>query len=297
MAGQMSAPVHPGPKIPPDMDPEELIDCQDKGLATVLTSIIERDTRNSAFTMPYQATQPFPSVVKNPTFAKPAGPKQKKSLFAQQIERQGLQDFGVMVQQESSKMEVPDAASSAFSQSGDVAGYLQADLKPHVIDGRGLSASRAEEEARSIHKENLAKLSEMSKEEILEEQRQLLQMLDPSLVAFLKSKSKPAKATASQPEPKSSQRRTKEEPSRRQDNLDELPEDVPLKESKKWVHMDKVEYDKLEWMKDLPPPSADDTKTGQQARFDFQGNVIPPDTDVPVNEALHHHGDEPQVWM
>ena len=31
-----------------------------------------------------------------------------------------------------------------------------------------------------------------------------------------------------------------------------------------WVHMDKVEYNKLEWMKDLPPPSADDAKVGKQ---------------------------------
>ena len=39
-----------------------------------------------------------------------------------------------------------------------------------------------------------------------------------------------------------------------------LPEAVPMEGAGKWVHMNKVEYDKLEWMKDLPPPSADDTK-------------------------------------
>lgn len=36
-------------------------------------------------------------------------------------------------------------------------------------------------------------------------------------------------------------------------------------------------------------------QTGQQARFDFHGNVIPADVDIPVSEGLHHHGDEPQV--
>ena len=40
----------------------------------------------------------------------------------------------------------------------------------------------------------------------------------------------------------------------------ELPEGVPTEGMGQWVHMDKVEYDKLEWMKELPPPSADDTK-------------------------------------
>ena len=36
-----------------------------------------------------------------------------------------------------------------------------------------------------------------------------------------------------------------------------------------WVHMDKVEYDKLQWMKDLPPPSADDAKVGKH-----QGHLL-----------------------
>ena len=33
---------------------------------------------------------------------------------------------------------------------------------------------------------------------------------------------------------------------------------MPVTVDKDWVHMDKMEYDKLEWMKDLPPPSAGD---------------------------------------
>lgn len=45
------------------------------------------------------------------------------------------------------------------------------------MDGRGLSASQAETEARSIHEENMSKLAKMSEEEILEEQKKLLQML------------------------------------------------------------------------------------------------------------------------
>ena len=55
--------------------------------------------------------------------------------------------------------------------------YMGAGAKPRVIDGRGLSASRAEEEAASIHQENLATLSGMSQEEILAEQQQLLKTL------------------------------------------------------------------------------------------------------------------------
>ena len=31
---------------------------------------------------------------------------------------------------------------------------------------------------------------------------------------------------------------------------------VPVETDSRWLHMDKVEYEKLEWMKDLPTPSA-----------------------------------------
>ena len=38
----------------------------------------------------------------------------------------------------------------------------------------------------------------------------------------------------------------------------------PVKRDKKWVHMDDVEREKMEWMKDLPPPpTAGDNKVGR----------------------------------
>ena len=42
--------------------------------------------------------------------------------------------------------------------------------------------------------------------------------------------------------------------------LKEAEERVPVEVKKDWVHMDTVEYDKLEWMKDLPQPTADSAK-------------------------------------
>jgi len=37
-----------------------------------------------------------------------------------------------------------------------------------------------------------------------------------------------------------------------------------VKRDKKWVHMDDVEREKMEWMKDLPPPpTAGDNKVGR----------------------------------
>lgn len=34
------------------------------------------------------------------------------------------------------------------------------------------------------------------------------------------------------------------------------PTDLPIEIDSRWIHMDKVESEKLEWMKDLPKPSA-----------------------------------------
>lgn len=33
-----------------------------------------------------------------------------------------------------------------------------------------------------------------------------------------------------------------------------LDDDLPMKPDRKWVHMDKLEPEKLEWMRDLPLP-------------------------------------------
>ncbi|KAK7469640.1 hypothetical protein BaRGS_00036369 [Batillaria attramentaria] len=273
---------------------EDIVDKHEEGMAAVLTSIIERDTRNSAFSLPRPVTQPFPSVTERHVTEQPAPAGGKKqSLFARQIQEQGVRDFGVMLQEERVKMDTGnDARLEANSAPVSV---QQTDTTSHFISGLGLSASQAEEEARSIHQENLHKLSDMSEQEILEEQQKLLQMLDPQMVEFLKSKSKTAANTGvpSKPKPKHGKGKAKPPP---QDtaNTQSLPEDVAMVEKERWLHMDKIEYDKLEWMKDLPLPSAGDVQTGQQARFDFRGNVVPADADVPVTTGLHHHGDEPE---
>ena len=53
---------------------------------------------------------------------------------------------------------------------------------PAVIEGTGLSATFGRDEARKIHEENMNKLTAMSEEEILAEQRKLLQTLGKILI-------------------------------------------------------------------------------------------------------------------
>ena len=57
-------------------------------------------------------------------------------------------------------------------------------------------------------------------------------------------------------------------------------------------NMNSLEASKMQWMSDLPP--AKSVKNGpSEARFDFDGKVIPLGTEVHPDMALHHHGDNP----
>lgn len=72
----------------------------------------------------------------------------------------------------------------------------------------------------------------------------------------------------------------------------ELP--ISPAEAKKWMHMDKVELDKLRWT--TPLPSAPPLLTEDQpyvARFSLAGELLPYDAERDTKEGLHHHGDEP----
>lgn len=74
-------------------------------------------------------------------------------------------------------------------------------------------------------------------------------------------------------------------------NENELP--IPPSEAKKWIHMDKVDLEKLKWMTDMPKPKPLKNNEGFVARFNFDGDILPYDADVSYREALHHHGEEP----
>ncbi|NWR98535.1 RPAP1 protein, partial [Motacilla alba] len=189
-------------------------------------------------------------------------------------------------------------------------------LCSRLITGEGLGSQKSEQEAQAIHRENLEKLQSMSEEEILQEQARLLAQLDPSLVAFLKSQSgnnegqkKELKMELNRPEEfveslpvaqhgvrssLSMQESGLEEHVRKEENMkvEIMDDDLPVKPRKEWIHMDNVEFEKLEWMKDLPSPRQKKTKKGMQARFSLKGELIPADADLPTHLGLHHHGEE-----
>ncbi|CAN7995342.1 unnamed protein product [Ixodes hexagonus] len=69
----------------------------------------------------------------------------------------------------------------------------------------------------------------------------------------------------------------------------------PSEAAQRWLHMDQVEEEKLEWMTMLPPAKEPDPKEPVVGRFDFEGNVVAPNAEIPTHRGLHHHGDSPQA--
>uniref|UniRef100_A0A8C0HN65 RNA polymerase II associated protein 1 n=1 Tax=Buteo japonicus TaxID=224669 RepID=A0A8C0HN65_9AVES len=258
-----------------DEDPEERLESHDQHITAVFSKIIERDTSAVAVTMPVPTGDPFP-----------------RTFHRSEI-----------------KSEVRLGAA-VLCKAGD---FLTSQ-RPCLITGEGLGSQKSEQEVQAIHKENLEKLQSMSEEEILQEQERLLAQLDSSLVAFLKSRrggnegqKKELKMEQNRPEEfveslpvarhgVGSSLSTQESGLEESVRLPFFPpnkdDDLPVKPKKEWIHMDNVEFEKLEWMKDLPSPRQKKTKKGMQARFSLKGELIPADADLPTHLGLHHHGEE-----
>lgn len=281
------------PLVDTTYDPEEEIDKHDTHIAAVLTKIIERDTRNVEVLLPNPCTDGFPKVLHLSQQSTDSVPRQgkKKSLFAQQYSSTGVKDFGLMVQQETSRV-----SGSGEPEEMDTSEELKIEGEgPHLIEGTGISATFGKDEVMKIHHENVHKLRSMSQSEIAEEQRKLLEILDPKLVTFLRKKKVSDKNSSNSSSILADQETGGSRTHHTKPRAKLGEKDLPIKPNKEWSHMEKLEYDKLEWMEDLPPPSTDNKETGQHARFDFHGNLMTADnTDVPVNIGLHHHGDEPE---
>ncbi|RUS73549.1 hypothetical protein EGW08_018690 [Elysia chlorotica] len=279
-------------------DLERAMDKKDSSVSAVLASIIERDTRNESFAAPRLGNQAFPSVKPlNISSSTKGGKVKKKSLFAQQVEMKGSEHFGVdsFYRKPSPRHVRKDRLSETPPLQ-----FSPGSSGSFVLDGSGLGVSNKKAEIDQIHQENKEKLDSMSEEEILDEQKKLLDMIDPKLVDFIKNKrAAAAKSTAaardSQTKNESFSVKREKKRTEKQQNEPVLEPELPVRPSKEWVHMDTVETEKLEWIKDLPPPpSSEDAGTGRPARFDFDGNILAVDVDVPVNMGLHHHGEEPE---
>ncbi|OXB56545.1 hypothetical protein ASZ78_007255 [Callipepla squamata] len=324
-----------------DEDPEERLENYDQHITAVFSKIIERDTSAEAVTMPVPTGDPFPRIFhRSEIKSEVKVGSGRKSIFAQKMaarraaEKPATAPSAECAQIRPIPLDVLNTEGSAKEApySGNrenKADDIFISQRPCIITGKGLGSQRSEQEAQAIHKENLEKLQSMSQEEILKEQERLLAQLDPSLVAFLKSRrggnysgnvgqkneikmeqNRPEESVESLTVPQrgvgaslSIQESDLEESERRDENMkmeitgkvvifSPKDDDLPLKPRKEWIHMDNVEFEKLEWMKDLPSPRQKKTKKGMEARFSLKGDLIPADADLPTHLGLHHHGEE-----
>ena len=124
----------------------------------------------------------------------------------------------------------------------------------------------------------------MKPDEILEEQSKLISQLDPKLVAFIRQKKLNEKNLVTEIK---SPVEANLSPEAKEEFLNQLP----IKPDQKWLHMDKIEYDKLEWMtKSTNKTLKSEDGTAMAARFNFAGELMQNGEEIPVTEALHHHG-------
>ncbi|XP_026163932.1 RNA polymerase II-associated protein 1 isoform X2 [Mastacembelus armatus] len=315
-----------------DDDAEERLDKHDTHISAVLSRIVERDTSSTPVSLPTFTGMAFPKVLHRSETSSQvplSSAGGKKSIFARHIAAQRLKEGktplycapeAAQTPELREKNLSPDASMDTDQRDAAVSGS-------RLVSGQGLGGPYSSGEIMRIHVENQAKLEAMSQSEIIEEQRKLLTQLDPRLVDFVRSrKAKSVLSSASpskQPKAKSSKENVPSESVRRESDSssttepfqklheeeieaereeeEELPllsavteEGLPVKRQKEWVHMDKLEPEKLEWMRDLPAPKKKGTKKAMQARFDFAGGLIPPTEDLPTHLGLHHHGEEPE---
>ncbi|XP_054282701.1 RNA polymerase II-associated protein 1 isoform X2 [Macrosteles quadrilineatus] len=128
----------------------------------------------------------------------------------------------------------------------------------------------------------------MTPAEIEEERNNLLANIDPSLVEFLKSR-KSLQAT----------QRIKRESQNQPSNSHAMDESEVVRQTaaaelvNKFPHMDVVEPEKLKWMENVPPSKPPPSGCPYNARFNFDGELLPY-CEEQTTEGLHHHGDEPE---
>uniref|UniRef100_A0A8D2KXI4 RNA polymerase II associated protein 1 n=1 Tax=Varanus komodoensis TaxID=61221 RepID=A0A8D2KXI4_VARKO len=253
-----------------DEDPGKQLDHGDEHITAVLSQIIERDTSMASVAAPLFTGDPFPRVF------------HRSEIKAEVREAHTY---------------CPAFSLPFYFNSLSVLCSVLDFNCSLIVTGEGLGGLAGKQEALNIHKENVEKLQSMTEEQILEEQKRLLAQLDPGVVAFLKSRHGATSTTSEEEE-----KMEKEIPRKlvhleagplAQHEVEEtLKDDLPVKPQKEWLHMDSVEFEKLEWMKDLPQPRQKKTKKGMQARFSLKGELIPPDKDLPTHLGLHHHGEE-----
>lgn len=254
-------------------------------------TIVERDTSNVRRVAPPTAAKSgFPQPVRRDTNStESTGTTSKSSIFARQFKL---------------KVAVNETKETQSAPLGDKSAVIGE--KSLILDGSGLGVDGARE-LRAIHDENVKRINAMSASEIAEARHQLMTQLDPKLVAFIKNKSQQQPPTrdvqmvtldgdtTTRATSDAARHANSDEQIRSRDDNNEM-DFLTLSQDeircKKWLNMNVIETDKLAWMRPLEPTSA--TSPAQEARFDFEGDLVVDGAQIDTHKGLHHHGESPE---
>lgn len=107
----------------------------------------------------------------------------------------------------------------------------------------------------SIHAENIAKMKEMSEDEILEERQRLIATMDPAIIAFLKSRRQ--KEDTKMNRTPTIQEQNEAAENMEIDEIETASEILKQPKAEKWLNFKTVETGKLAWMKSIEMPKID----------------------------------------
>ncbi|XP_017772784.1 PREDICTED: RNA polymerase II-associated protein 1-like isoform X2 [Nicrophorus vespilloides] len=152
-----------------------------------------------------------------------------------------------------------------------------------AITRPGLSSVISSFERELIHFDNIDLLARMTQKEIIQERENIISMMDPAILAFLKSNRLHSKETGETCQPS--------DPKQFEDLQIAIDPEFD-----KWLNYDMLKSNKLTWFQILDVPKL--TKESHNTpRFDYNGWLLPFTSafiiDCERGRALYHQGDEP----
>ncbi|XP_060530096.1 RNA polymerase II-associated protein 1 [Cylas formicarius] len=247
-----------------------------------LEKISEKELKVSTISSLKFDSTGFPKALRRDPDIKPS----KGSIFSQHIKRIKSEE---MNRDMSDQMEV-DSVSLVVKEKNVDSNIIgkSATSGKHKIERKTSILSQTDYE--QIHNENIKKIKMMSENEIKAERDRLMLSMDPAIVKYLQSRKKE--------EFVQTRNITIHEQNRFSSNITLEELDTPAnvlapREAENWVNFNKIETNKLAWMKniDIPKISKDQPF---EARFDFDGYLLPYSQNIDdKNRVLYHHGEEP----
>lgn len=197
---------------------------------TMNLDIIERDVRSIKFVDPPRESStkrvPFPEAVHRSVMSHPDA--KKIDVNKSNNERFPSKKTSIFMQQ--------------FNQNTPKIIERQP-KRESIIQGSGLGSSGLKE-AKAIHEENINRIKGMTQKEINDARRELLQQMNPQHVQFLLKQRVKGSTSTDAPKQQAVVTVAPDE-----EDLSYLPVTPSEAADNKWLNMDKIEKDKLEWIK------------------------------------------------